>query len=98
MKFVQDIIIRPLITERSMDGVAEKKFSFEVAKNATKPEIAAAVEAMFKGTKVKSVNTMNMKPKTRRVRYVPGKTAAWKKAIVTLTEESATIEFFEGMN
>ena len=53
---------------------------------------------MFKGTKVKSVNTMNMKPKTRRVRYVPGKTAAWKKAIVTLTEDSETIEFFEGMN
>ena len=61
-------------------------------------DIAAAVEAMFKGTKVKSVNTMNMKPKTRRVRYVPGKTAAWKKAIVTLTEDSETIEFFEGMN
>ena len=98
MKFVQDIIIRPLITERSMDGVAEKKYSFEVAKNATKPEIASAVEAMFKGTKVKSVNTMNMKPKTIRVRYVPGKTAAWKKAIVTLTEDSETIEFFEGMN
>ena len=98
MKFVQDIIIRPLITERSMDGVAEKKYSFEVARNATKPEIASAVEAMFKGTKVKSVNTMNMKPTTRRVRYVPGKTAAWKKAIVTLTEDSETIEFFEGMN
>ena len=98
MKFVQDIIIRPLITERSMDGVAEKKYSFEVAKNATKPEIASAVEAMFKGTKVKSVNTMNLKPQTRRVRYVPGKTAAWKKAIVTLTEDSETIEFFEGMN
>ncbi len=98
MKFVQDIIIRPLITERSMDGVADKKYIFEVAKSATKPEIASAVEAMFKGTKVKSVNTMIMKPKTRRVRYVPGKTAAWKKAIVTLTEDSETIEFFEGMN
>lgn len=98
MKFVQDIIIRPLITEKSMDGVADKKYTFEVAKDATKPEIAAAVEAMFKGAKVKSVNTMNMKPKTRRVRYVPGKTAAWKKAIVTLTADSETIEFFEGMN
>ena len=98
MKFVQDIIIRPLITERSMDGVAEKKYSFEVAKNATKPEIAAAVEAMFKGTKVKSVNTINMKSKPKRIRMVPGKTAAWKKAIVTLTEDSETIEFFEGMN
>ena len=98
MKFVQDIIIRPLITERSMDGIADKKYSFEVAKSATKPEIAAAVEAMFKGTKVKSVNTINMKSKPKRVRMVPGKTASWKKAIVTLTEDSATIEFFEGMN
>ncbi|MBQ7922229.1 MAG: 50S ribosomal protein L23 [Clostridia bacterium] len=98
MKFVQDIIIRPLITERSMDGIAEKKYTFEVAKSATKPEIAAAVEAMFKGTKVKSVNTINMKSKPKRVRMVPGKTASWKKAIVTLAEDSATIEFFEGMN
>ena len=98
MKFVQDIIIRPLITERSMDGIADKKYTFEVAKSATKPEIAAAVEAMFKGTKVKSVNTINMKSKPKRVRLVPGKTASWKKAIVTLTEDSATIEFFEGMN
>ena len=53
---------------------------------------------MFKGTKVKSVNTINMKSKPKRVRMVPGKTASWKKAIVTLTEDSATIEFFEGMN
>ena len=98
MKFVQDIIIRPLITERSMDGIADKKYTFEVAKSATKPEIAAAVEAMFKGTKVKSVNTINMKSKPKRVRMVPGKTASWKKAIVTLTEDSATIEIFEGMN
>lgn len=98
MKFVQDIIIRPLITERSMDMISERKYSFEVAKGATKPEIAAAVEAMFKGTKVKSVNTVTMKSKPKRVRLVPGKTASWKKAIVTLAEDSATIEFFEGMN
>lgn len=98
MKFVQDIIIRPLITERSMDMIAERKYSFEVAKDATKSEIAAAVEAMFKGTKVKSVNTITMKSKPKRVRLVPGKTASWKKAIVTLAEDSATIEFFEGMN
>ena len=98
MKFVQDIIIRPLITERSMDGIADKKYTFEVAKSATKPEIAAAVEAMFKGTKVKSVNTINMKSKPKRVRMVPGKTASWKKAIVTLAEDSASIEFFDGMN
>ena len=98
MKFVQDIIIRPLITERSMDMISERKYSFEVAKDATKPEIAAAVEAMFKGAKVKSVNTVTMKSKPKRVRLVPGKTASWKKAIVTLAEDSATIEFFEGMN
>ena len=98
MKFVQDIIIRPLITEQSMDLIAERKYSFEVAKDATKPEIAKAVEAMFEGTKVASVNTINMKSKSKRVRYVEGKTASWKKAIVTLTEDSNTIEFFEGMN
>ncbi len=98
MKFVQDIIIRPLITEQSMDLIAERKYSFEVAKDATKPEIAKAVEAMFEGTKVAAVNTINMKAKSKRVRYVEGKTASWKKAIVTLTEDSKTIEFFEGMN
>jgi len=98
MKFVQDIIIRPLITEQSMDMIAERKYSFEVAKDATKPEIARAVETMFEGTKVAAVNTINMKAKTKRVRYVAGKTASWKKAIVTLTEDSKTIEFFEGMN
>lgn len=98
MKFVQDIIIRPLITERSMDMIADKKYTFEVAKDATKPEIAKAVEAMFPGTKVAAVNTISMKAKTKRVRYVAGKTAAWKKAIVTLTADSKTIEFFEGMN
>ena len=98
MKFIQDIIIKPLITEQSMDMISEKKYCFEVAKNATKPEIAKAVEAMFDGVKVASVNTINMKAKTKRVRFVEGKTAAWKKAIVTLTEDSAAIEFFEGMN
>ena len=98
MKFVQDIIRRPLITEKSMDMIAERKYCFEVAKDATKPEIAKAVEAMFEGTKVASVNTINMKAKTKRVRYQAGKTSSWKKAIVTLTEDSATIEFFEGMN
>ena len=80
MKFVQDIIIRPLITERSMDGVAEKKFSFEVAKNATKPEIAAAVEAMFKGTKVKSVNTLRTEGKIKRQGMHAGRTPEVKKA------------------
>ena len=98
MKFVQDIIIRPLITEQSMDMISDKKYSFEVAKSATKPEIAKAVEAMFDGTTVASVNTINMKAKPKRVRFAAGKTATWKKAIVTLTKDSKTIEFFEGMN
>ena len=98
MEFVQDIIIRPLITEQSMDMISERKYCFEVAKDATKSEIAHAVEAMFEGTKVASVNTINMKAKKKRVRYVAGKTSSWKKAIVTLTEDSKTIEFFEGMN
>ena len=98
MKFVQDIIIRPLITERSMDLVSEKKYCFEVAKDATKPEIAKAVETMFEGVKVKAVNTVSMKAKPKRLRYVEGKTKSWKKAVVTLTEDSKAIEFFEGMN
>ena len=98
MKFIQDIIKRPLITEKSMDLISERKYCFEVAKDATKPEIAKAIEAMFEGTKVAKVNTINMKAKTKRLRYMEGKTASWKKAIVTLTEDSKTIEFFEGMN
>ena len=98
MKFVQDIIRRPLITERSMDMIADRKYAFEVAKDATKPEIAKAVEAMFEGTKVAAVNTINMKAKPKRMRYLEGKTSSWKKAIVTRTEDSKTIEFFEGMN
>ena len=98
MKFVQDIIRRPLITERSMDMIADRKYAFEVAKDATKPEIAKAVETMFEGTKVAAVNTINMKAKPKRLRYIEGKTSSWKKAIVTLTEDSKTIEFFEGMN
>ena len=93
-----DIVIRPIITEQSMEDMDIKKYVFEVAKDATKPEIAKAVEAMFEGTKVKAVNTISMKAKPKRLRYVEGKTKTWKKAIVTLTEDSKTIEFFEGMN
>ena len=98
MKYIQDIIIRPLITEQSMDMIADKKYTFEVAKDATKPEIAKAVEAMFPGTKVEAVNTINMKRKPKRYGVHFGYTTAWKKAIVTLTADSKTIEFFEGMN
>ena len=97
MKLAQDIIIRPIITEKSMDLSAEKKYVFKVAKDATKPEIARAVEELFK-VDVASVNTINMKKKPRRLRYSIGYTAAWKKAIVTLSEDSAPIAFFESMN
>ena len=97
MKSVADIIVRPLITEKSMDGVGEKRYSFEVKKDATKAEIAEAVEAMFKKTKVVKVNIINMKKKPKRYGVHFGYTSEWKKAIVTLTADSKTIEFFEGM-
>ena len=97
MKMIQDIIIKPIITEASMDGIAEKKYTFEVAKNATKPEIARAVEEMFK-VEVLSVNTINMKKKPKRLGVHFGYTSEWKKAIVTLKPNSKTIEFFEGLN
>lgn len=97
MKAVQDIIVKPLITENSMDMLADKKYTFKVMKNATKPEIANAVEVMF-GVKVDSVHTINMKRKPKRQGVSSGYTAAWKKAIVTLKPDSKTIEFFEGLN
>ena len=98
MKSYADIIVRPLITEKSMDGVAEKRYSFEVAKDATKAEIAKAVEAMFKKTKVVKVNTINMKKKPKRYGVHRGFSSEWKKAIVTLSDDSAPIAFFESMN
>ena len=97
MKAAQDIILKPVITERSMDGIADKKYTFKVAVDATKPEIAHAVEELF-GVKVAAVNTINMKSKTKRLRYQVGHTASWKKAIVTLKADSKAIEFFEGLN
>ena len=97
MKTSYDIIIRPVITEDSMARIAtEKKYTFEVAKSATKPEIAKAVEEAFK-VKVASVNVINMKRKPKRLGMNEGYTSAWKKAIVTLTADSKAIEFFEGM-
>ena len=92
MKDARDIIIRPIITERSMADVANKKYVFEVARDANKIEIAKAVEELF-GVTVKKVNTLNVKPKVKRVRYVPGKTRQWKKAMVTIAE-GETIEIF----
>ena len=88
-KAAQDIILRPIITEESMLGTADKKYTFSVAKDANKIEIAAAVEELF-GVKVAKVNTINCLGKLRRQ-------GASKKAIVTLTEDSKTIEFFDGM-
>ena len=96
MKMVQDIIIKPIITEASMDNLADKKYTFKVQANATKPEIASAVEEVF-GVKVADVNTINMKKKPKRMGVHAGYTKAWKKAIVTLTADSKTIEFFDGM-
>ncbi len=97
MKMVQDIIIRPVITEASMDVIGEKRYTFEVQAKATKPEIAKAVEVMF-GVKVAKVNTINMKKKPKRLGVHSGYTSEWKKAIVTLTADSKTIEFFDGLN
>ena len=97
MKFAHDIIIRPIITEDSMAMVPDKKYVFEVAKTATKPEIAQAIAEVFK-VDVASVNTMNCSGKLRRRGASPeGRTASWKKAIVTLKPDSKTIEFFDGM-
>ena len=96
-KTAQDIIIRPIITENSMDGLADRKYTFKVAKNANKIEIKKAVEQLFKDVKVEKVNTMNVRGKKKRMGRNEGYTPAWKKAIVTITPDSKTIEFFEGM-
>ena len=97
MKTAYDIIKRPIITEQSMAAAAEKKYTFEVAKDANKIEIAKACEEIF-GVKVAKVNTLNMQGKVKRMgRYPEGRRPRWKKAMVTLTEDSKTIEFFEGM-
>ena len=98
MKSVADIIVRPLITEKSMDGIANKVYTFEVAADATKAEVAFAVEKMFKKTKVAKVNIINMKKKPKRYGVHFGYTSEWKKAVVTLSEDSAPIAFFESMN
>lgn len=96
MKTAQDIIIKPVITEKSMDGLQVGKYTFKVAKDSTKSEIKKAVEKLF-GVEVAKVTTMNVKGKMKRVGRYEGMTASWKKAIVTLKPDSKTIEFFEGM-
>jgi len=92
-----DVILKPVITEKSMEGMGVKKYTFLVHPEANKTQIKEAVEKMFAGTKVKSVNTMNQDGKTKRRGRTSGKTAKTKKAIVQLTAESADIEIFEGL-
>ena len=92
-----DVILKPVITESSMEDMASKKYTFLVNPDANKTQIKEAVEKMFAGTKVAKVNTMNLEGKTRRRGMVYGKTAAKKKAIVQLTAESADIELFSGL-
>jgi len=92
-----DVIKRPVITEKSMAAMGEKKYTFLVHPEANKAMIKEAVEKMFNGTKVKSVNTMNLDGKNKRRGMTFGKTAKTKKAVVALTEDSADIEIFEGL-
>jgi len=96
MKTAYDIIKRPIVTEQSMAGAQDKKFTFEVARDANKIEIRKAVEEVF-GVKVQKVNTINYQGKLKRMNSTQGRRPSWKKAIVTLTEDSKPIEFFEGM-
>ena len=92
----RDIILAPVITEKSVAGLSEKKYTFRVADGANKIEIAKAITELF-GVKVAKVNTISMKGKKRRMGRFEGYTSDWKKAVVTLTEDSKTIEFFDGM-
>ena len=96
MKSPYDIIIRPVLTEKSYDGMADKKYAFEVALNANKTEIKKAVETIF-DVQVESVNTMRIQGKMKRQGRTQGRRPERKKAYVKLTEGSKTIEFFEGM-
>ena len=96
MKTAQDIIIAPVITEASMAAIAQKKYTFRVMKKVNKQEIAAAVEELF-GVKVAKVNTINVRGRSKRMGLHSGKTADWKKAIVTLKADYKGIEFFESM-
>ena len=92
-----DVILKPVVTEKRMNAMADKKYTFLVHTDATKSQIKEAVEKMFEGTKVKSVNTMNLDGKNKRRGMVVGKTAKTKEAIVALTEDSKDIEIYEGL-
>ena len=97
MNSVYNVIIRPVVSERTFDLMGQNKYTFEVAKDATKIDIAKAVEEIF-GVKVVKVNTLHVNGKLKRTgRYPAGRRPSWKKAVVTLSEDSKSIEFFEGM-
>mgnify|MGYP001104849305 CR=1 FL=1 len=96
MRIPHDIIVKPIITEKSMEDMNENKYTFVVDKRANKTEIKKAVETIF-GVKVEKVNTMNMLGKMKRQGIHSGRRPSWKKAIVKLTDDSKKIEFFEGM-
>ncbi len=96
MRIPHDIIIKPIITEKSMEDMESRKYTFKVDKRANKSEIKKAIESVF-DVKVEKVNTMNMLGKMKRQGYTSGRRPSWKKAIVKLTEDSKSIEFFEGM-
>ena len=97
MKTAHDIILKPVITENSMAGIADKKYTFKVATDATKVEIAQAVEVLFPGVKVSKVNTINVDGKLRRYGRFEGYTASRKKTIVTHTEDSKAIKYNDSM-
>ena len=92
-----DVIIKPILSEKSYDGIPDKKYTFKVKKNATKNQIKAAVEAIF-GVKVDSINTLKVRGKLKRMGKNQGYTSSYKKAYVKLTEESKAIEFFESLS
>ena len=97
MKTAHEIILKPISTAESMTGLVNTKYTFNVEKDANKLQIAKAVEEVFPGTKVAKVNTMNVRGHERRQGMNKGYTPSWKKAIVTLTEDSKDIEFFNDM-
>ena len=97
MKNVYDVILRPVLTEASYEGIEDKRYVFEVAKTANRTEIKQALETIFKGVKVENVNTLRTLGKIKRQGRYSGRTPEIKKAYVTLKKDSKLIEFFEGM-
>ncbi len=93
----QDIIIKPILTEKGYDGIASKKYTFKVAKGANKTQIKMAIEELFE-VKVASVNTCNVRGKLKRMGRNEGLTSSYKKAVVQLTEDSKPIEYFNSLS